>query len=101
MNWTKTPPTKPGAYWWREINGPPYLAKVEEASFGLAAVLAGCWPLLKPLSEFDHGEWCGPLVPVEEVFSAYREGYSDGADRNDNRNFLMSRARRIFEGEQA
>ena len=44
------------------------------------------------------GEWCGPLVPVEEVKNAYREGFDNGF-LEEGHSYLDSRARRVVEGE--
>lgn len=52
------------------------------------------------------GEWCGPLVPAEEVERAYREGHMEGRcgalpmAEVANEDYARSRARRVVEGEE-
>lgn len=56
MNWTKTPPTKPGAYWCRNKEGlDSFLCDYKSEDVDLIETLA------------IKGEWCGPLVPAEEA----------------------------------
>lgn len=64
MNWTKTPPTKPGFYAWR-INS-------KDTRVSCREVFSPCKDVLIERStdwqpKDCGGEWCGPLVPVEEV----------------------------------
>lgn len=45
------------------------------------------------------GEWCGPLVPAEEVEKAYEEGrYNEATGESD---WIRSRAYRVALGEEA
>lgn len=98
MNWTKTSPTRPGAYWWRQgaKDNEPILAIIERSEE---------WDELIDVSsdmppKDVGGEWCGPLVPVEEVEKAYREGHKDAGGFPTSLAFKHSRARRIVQGEQ-
>lgn len=95
MTFTKTPPTKPGAYWHRWGAKHPdgkVLVEVEiDAQTGLL------------IDESSHlppkevgGEWSGPLVPVEEVEKAYYEGSTHSQNLTS---YANSRARRVVEGE--
>ena len=93
MTFTKTPPTKPGAYWWRTECGFPMLREIQPSSDGDICIIGGECHGYNP--EQIGGEWCGPLVPVEEVEKAYFEGAGlSGVTRYKN-----SRARRVAEGE--
>lgn len=103
MSFTKTPPTRPGAYWWRTGYAPVvvrllqiYISRDEAIACGHAthgdAVSLG-------------GEWCGPLVPVEEVRKAYYEGHihaisSDPDVDPQELSWPNSRARRVVEGDE-
>ena len=102
MTWTKTPPTKPGAYWWRASSGVVKCCEVFidrdgnriAQGFGVSDDV----DLLK-------GEWCGPLVPVEEVRKAYYEGHihaisSDPDVDPQELSWPNSRARRVVEGDE-
>jgi hypothetical protein len=67
MNFTKTPPTKPGAYWFRCHNG-TVAAEVRVFREIITARLVDGGPP-RGVAEFV-GEWCGPLLPAEEVGTA-------------------------------
>jgi hypothetical protein len=76
MNWTKTLPTRPGAYWWRRnADRPATLCETKIDPAGILDVW-GEWGVISVA--LRGGEWCGPLVPVEEVengkLDAMREG---------------------------
>lgn len=95
MNFTTTPPTKPGDYRWRLPVSEPgeySLTKVEQSDIdeGLSAFFPG-------------GEWCGPLVEPDrfssEVENAFSEGHSTGYKSTSDA-WLDSRARRVVEGEE-
>ena len=46
-----------------------------------------------------HGEWCGPLVPAEEIEKAWTEcAMHDKASPYSD--WLHSRARRVAQGEE-
>jgi hypothetical protein len=105
MNWTKTPPTKPGAYWFRRGKGCTLVnfcficGNTGEKGFSVCGFEG-------PHTEigFDGGEWCGPLVPAEEVCRAYYEGHinaisSDPDMDPQEHSWPNSRARKIVEGE--
>ena len=106
MTFTTTPPTKPGAYWWR---------------FSTLDVALLCQIVLledNRLYSRSHngtalvsemgGEWCGPLVPAEEVEKAYKEGWHEHLFQVTEESTLhgvragyeASRARRVTEGEE-
>ena len=97
MNWTKTPPTKLGAYWLKLENETAKAVEIYESRGRIMAFGASIHDLAK---SFDC-EWCGPLVPVEEVEKAYREGWRDClfSDTIIDGNYATSRARKIVEGE--
>jgi hypothetical protein len=92
MTFTDKPPTRPGAYWWKSCEtARPLLRLVDEP-----AEYVG-----------NHGLWCGPLVPAEEVERAYLEGCNDGTlamagllESNIDKLFADSRAKRVMEGAE-
>lgn len=102
MNWTKTIPTKPGAYWWRQSpNRYPFLTELTESG---EFYMAGCRERFCE-SQLEGGEWSGPLVPVEEVRRAYYEGHihaisSDPEADPQELSWPNSRARRVVEGKE-
>jgi hypothetical protein len=66
MNFTKTPPTKPGAYWWRAESGATKATEVfEDRDGNLIAQGFG----VSDDVELLKAEWCGPLVPAERAES--------------------------------
>jgi len=99
MNWTKTPPTKPGAYWWRPSANDESCVVEVTPDYHWRAGLA------TPLTKNTGGEWCGPLVPVEEVEKAWKEGSNYGqcdcraCSEYDAAKWLNSRAKKIVEGK--
>ena len=98
MNWTKTPPTRLGDWKWRIKEGAPeYIGSLFWDGGRLVFETAG----FSEYVELLNGEWSGPLVPVEEVENAYREGWRDCAFKNAmlDESFATSRARKIVEGE--
>ena len=104
MNWTKTIPTRPGAYW-RKIYpvelASPMLLELYESKGELLAI-GNC---VHGLASSLCGEWCGPLVPVEEVRRAYYEGHihaisSDPEADPQELSWPNSRARRVVEGKE-
>lgn len=103
MNWTNTPPTKPGAYWWRQgaKDNEPILAIIERSEEWDGELI----DVSSDMPPKDvGGEWCGPLVPAEEVGRAYYEGHihaisSDPDMDPQEHSWPNSRARKIVEGE--
>jgi hypothetical protein len=99
MNFTKTPPTKPGAYWWTRLGYPKELREVKDSAGCLL-----CFDCAYPINPREMGgEWCGPLVPAEEVEKAFAEGWQSA--RGSGYQFSMqpyseSRARRVALGEE-
>ena len=94
MNWPKTPPTKPGAYWWRAESGATKATEVfKDRDGNLIAQGFG----VSDDVELLKGEWCGPLVPAEELRDAYDEGWRDGVN---TRKWLNSRTHRVALGEE-
>ena len=98
MNWTTTPPTKPGFYAWRENENWDSIAMTlienpNDEKLGLVRV--GDWEA-KPVPK--GGQWLR-LVPAEEVMEAYSEGFRD-ADIFDIApdGWPRSRAKQIAEG---
>jgi hypothetical protein len=97
MNFTSTPPTKPGAYWWTRLGYPKELREVKNSA-GCLLCFDGAYPI-KPREM--GGAWCGPLVPADEVKAAFIEGViqTDG-NFNAEACYEDSRARRIALGEE-
>lgn len=67
MNWTKTPPTKPGAYWWKAQAGAIKCCEVFTDRDGNS--IAQGFGISDDV-ELLRGEWCGPLVPAEDLAKA-------------------------------
>jgi hypothetical protein len=107
MNFTKTPPTKPGAYWIKREDafGPAHVYEEQSGVLCVAFVsMPGRYRIAQDheLSQIE-AEWCGPLVPAEEVQKAFYEGhvcaFSSDPDLDPVRlNYGNSRARRVAEG---
>lgn len=103
MNWTKTPPSKPGAYWWR--NGyAPVTVRLIELYISKDREAIACGYATHGDAKSLGGEWCGPLVPVEEVRRAYYEGHihaisSDPDMDPQEHSWPNSHARKVVEGE--
>lgn len=98
MNWTKTPPTRPGDYRNREHESEPHwFIEVRRNQKGELEGRLASHQTWHPLNSFE-GEWCGPLVPVEEVEKAYFEGNQHGEELGCY--WPISRARKIVQGEQ-
>ena len=105
MTFTKTPPTKPGAYWYRPV---------DTAGNSGTPLVVECWlrsdgSISAPSYAIPGGEWAGPLVPVGEVEKAYREGFSDGAgcfceyaapEKYIDHQYINSNACKVVEGEK-
>ena len=99
MNWTKTPPTKLGAYWWRrKLNDELQLVQTLYCPGGVLDV-QGSWGIISVA--LRGGEWCGPLVPAEEVEKAYFEGHSDTQTTGPIKTHAWSKSRagRVALGE--
>lgn len=67
MNWTTQPPTKPGAYWYREPNAisePPRLLLLAQDGDSVR-LEAGVEYEYDEIVAYFVGEWCGPLVAPE------------------------------------
>lgn len=75
MTFTKEPPTKPGAYWWRQCEG-KYSSLLQVNNRGLA--FRGC--NVEGLVEDLGGEWCR-LVPEDELKDTEQDRRADGAFR--------------------
>jgi hypothetical protein len=63
MNFTPTPPTELGAYWWKEEEyHQPKVVTIEQTPYmeGLAAVLGD---EVYYIADFPRGFWSAPLVP--------------------------------------
>lgn len=93
MTFTKTPPTNPGAYCLRSPEGTKFWCDFDSALWRIGDAAT----ITSEEIVTNGGEWCGPLVPVEEVELAYNEGWSDGQNMRD---WSETRARRIVVGEQ-
>ena len=95
MTFTKTPPTKPGAYWYRPVD----MAGNSGTPFVVECWLRGA-AIFAPSYAMPGGEWCGPLVPVEEVEKAYREGWNKGIISHDGyaSDYHNSNTRKVVEG---
>ena len=108
MNWTKTPPSKPGAYWWRahSEHAFPRLFEVWESGLVFGDLPSHCRDEdgNKLPARVNHvgGEWCGPLVPVEKVEKAHEEGWKYALSHGPHSKFdawKESHAHKIVEGE--
>ena len=104
MTFSPTPPTKPGAYWWKRCD------------MGLALVvhimpsdnLHFFDPQQRQTSRYAReagGVWSPRLVPVDEVERAYREGYKDGDEsvcpkETFDDDFNHSHAKRVVDGTE-
>lgn len=99
MNWSKTLPNKPGAYWIRHPE--PYttgrgLVEVVHNNAGVLVVRE----TLFSLEHYSNREWCGPLVPANEIERAWREGFNwvnynlPGSEAA----WSESRAKKVMEG---
>ena len=109
MNFTKTIPTKPGAYWWRKDSNHKsmicYVFFTSHPFKGEQDETLHCKKLNNDHYESVRkmgGEWCGPLVEAEELKLAFCEGvlcnsHTVGAVADAWKN---SRARRVAEGEE-
>lgn len=87
MNYTTTTPKKPGIFAFRsDDKSPDIFVRVTDDNLPFYQSMSG-------------GEWSGPLVLVEEVEKAYKEGWNDGYDTGPNCPlYPSSRARRVVEG---
>ena len=97
MTWTKTPPTRVGAYYWKHpecCNGVPILLDAYHQDGVL--VLRGSEPIAP---DEQGGEWAGPLVEVAEVEKAWDEGFL-ALTQDMETEWKHSRARRVVEGEE-
>lgn len=105
MNWTKTLPTRTGDYRNRERESEPHwFIEVRRNQGGELEGRLASHKTWHPLNSFE-GEWCGPLVPVEEVRRAYYEGHihaisSDPDMDPQEHSWPNSRASKVVEGKQ-
>ncbi|MEI8280818.1 MAG: hypothetical protein WCG75_00290 [Armatimonadota bacterium] len=91
MKFTSQKPKVPGAYWWRARLGSREVCLPVYKENGVLMV----W-YSGPLSEMN-GEWSSLLVPVDEISSAYSEGYWDA--QNGEPEFTHSQSRLKYEGK--
>jgi len=91
MTFTKTPPTKPGAYWWNTTanNRAPGLVELTFRHGILVHRRDG-----RPANQFG-GRWSSRLVPVDEVEKAWDEGWCAW---NEGAKWFDSNARKVVEG---
>jgi hypothetical protein len=66
VKWSKTIPSEPGFYWWREgANGTPAIIQLSRRRSGahLRVEVIGSERVteLLPLSTWAQGEWAGPI----------------------------------------
>lgn len=94
VTFTKTPPTKPGAYCILAPEGDKFWV---ELTTQREWKIGGKMFVTPEEIVTNGGEWCGPLIPAEEVEKAYYEGNLHGL-RGDIL-YPDSRAQRIAEGE--
>lgn len=96
-----TPPTEPGAYWWRRNSSEsPSPVEVWLSPKNRLISWAGYDNSISV--EQRGGEWSPRLVPVTEIEKAYKEGF-DAAAFSDgkhgiNNHYIDSRAKQIVEG---
>ena len=63
--WTNDPPTEPGYYWFRVIDGAAYtMLRVDEDPEGHLSVAVFGRAYTVELQEY-HGEWQGPIFAKE------------------------------------
>ncbi len=67
MSFTKQTPTKPGAYWWKQR--PDQCALLVERFKDGTYRMAGTG-IIYNVDMLECGEWCGPLVPAEDLAKA-------------------------------
>lgn len=101
MNWTKTPPTKPGVYLFQPKYGKPEAVLLYQNEHDHRLYQEG----QKYSADSWDGTWSGPLVPAEEVRKAYYEGHihaisSDPDMDPQEHSWPNSRARKVVEGQQ-
>lgn len=102
VEFSDTPPTRPGAYWYTVAEMAPQLMHVQCGEQGTLYV-----PGEGMLDGF-HGLWSAPLVPVTEVEECWNEAWMAGSagmdasydERQDmaRHDYKNSRARRVVEG---
>ena len=102
MTFTKTPPTTPGFYAWREISDekPQATADVYLTEAGkLACIIHGRVGFLEDFG----GEWCR-LVPAEEIEKAWDESRESHITHGGwfafDFEWKDSRAKRVMEGRE-
>lgn len=106
MNFTKTLPTRPGAYWWRESEEQknPDLCKLVQTKYGMVVCMTGQSDYFE-IVHLECGEWCelvprDETVPKGEVEKSYQEGVNDGAEFGKAPLWQDSRAKRVMEGKE-
>jgi hypothetical protein len=105
MTFTKTPPTTPGFYAWRDstpgYQSEPNAVELYDSAGRLFAEKEGkCY--VDTIWKTWTGEWCR-LVPAEEVEKAHYEGWQDREFRTGPKDthsiwYAESRAKRVAEG---
>lgn len=109
MKWTKETPTKPGAYWWRLNKETDHIRCVREVFSTRRGSLLERASDRHPI--YLGGEWCGPLLPSEEVEKVYKDGYREAYEAASETcstagpghlesAWISYRARRVVEGEE-
>lgn len=97
VEFSDTPPTRPGAYWWKYHDSVDAVRCVEiyDHRGTLMAVSHGIHDAAAELG----GLWSAALVPVTEVGDAWNEGFRAGNEAGaDPGDYVNSRARRVVEG---
>lgn len=99
MNFTSTPPTVPGAYWWRldEASGQ---VLVEARSHGSSLWVVAIGENSGSTPETRGGLWSERLVPVGALKDAFTEALTKGFldPRRHGKAYRESRTKQVVEG---
>lgn len=102
MTFTPTPPTKPGAYYYKNPEGELFLIDVIQTPTNDTNELLA----RVNTEEFDlnsfRGEWSPRLVPVDEVAKAFFEGWKkchEDVNPRSMGDYDESHAKQVVEGE--
>lgn len=101
MTFSKTPPSTPGFYAFKDTNGYVALADayVTEIYKDLAFVMNG---RVYTVAEIFGGEWCR-LVTAEEITESFHEGAKVSREhiaKDVDTLWKLSRAKRVMEGKE-
>lgn len=102
MTYTPTPPSVPGAYWWRLTEDDP--ARLLQVIMYEGQLWNRMGPGFGPIAKMV-GLFSERLVPCDEVEKAYLDGYRTAVDEYFNpapveHHYETSRAKRVVEGSE-